>query len=92
MRWVGQAAVGKADDLVPGGESGVHLLSVLGCQLVGNQRPRHEPQSFQKLMEEPGGGLGITPGRDQDVQHDTVLVDSTPQVVVLPLDLDEHLV
>jgi hypothetical protein len=29
---------------------------------------------------------------DQDVQHVTVLVDSPPEVVLLPIDLEEDLI
>jgi hypothetical protein len=60
-------------------------------QLVSDQHPRHELQPSQKLAEEPGGGLGVTPRGDQDVQ-DIPLLEEVPQVVGLPTDLDEYLV
>lgn len=50
-------------------------------QLVGDQHPRRGPQPPQQLTKEPGGGLGVTPGGDQNVQHDTVLVNGPPQVL-----------
>jgi hypothetical protein len=61
-------------------------------QLVGDQDPRHGPQPRRQPTEEPLRGPGITAGGDQDVQNIPVLVDSPPQVVALPTDLDEHLV
>jgi hypothetical protein len=61
-------------------------------QLVGDQHPRHEPQTPEQLTEEAGGGLRVTPEGDQNVQNIPVLVDRPPQVVDLSTDLDEHLV
>jgi hypothetical protein len=61
-------------------------------QLVGDQHPRHEAQPREQLTEGPGSGLGVTPRRDQNVQHDTVLVNGPPQVVALAMDRDEDLV
>ncbi len=72
-----------------------HQLAVghtVAGRLVSDQHLRHGPQPPQQLTKEPGSGLGVTPGRDQNVQHGAVLVDRTPQVVGLAVDLDEHLV
>jgi hypothetical protein len=61
-------------------------------QLVGHQDPGHVLQSCEQLTKEPGGGLSVAVGGDQDVQHIPVLVHRAPQVVGLASDLDEHLV
>ena len=55
-----------------------HYHAVRGpvaAQFVGDDHPWHVPQSRQQLTKEPGGGLGIAPGLDEDVQDDTVLVN-----------------
>jgi hypothetical protein len=72
-----------------------HYHAVRGpvaAQFVGDDHPWHVPQSLQQLTKEPGGGLGVAPGGDQDVQNTPVLVDRPPQVVGLSVDLDEYLV
>lgn len=61
-------------------------------QLVGDQNPRHVLQSREQLAEKPGRGRGVTSGGNQDVQHIPVLVNRPPQIVSLPVDLDEYLV
>jgi hypothetical protein len=61
-------------------------------QLVGDQHPGHVPQSCEQLAEEPGRGLRVPPGGDQNVQHGALLVHRPPQIVGLPVDCDEHLV
>lgn len=64
----------------------------VAAQLVGDQHPGHVGQAREQLAKEPGRGLGVTPGRDQNVQDDAVVVDHPPQVVGLSVDLNEHLV
>jgi hypothetical protein len=61
-------------------------------QLVGHQHPGHVLQAREQLAEEPGRGLGVPPGGDQDVQHVPVLVDGAPQVLPLTVDREEYLV
>jgi hypothetical protein len=39
MWWPGSGGGAEADDLVPSGESGVHLMSVLGCGESVTARP-----------------------------------------------------
>lgn len=47
-------------------------------------------QAFQQLAEEALGCLIVASAQDQDVQHDTVLVDGVPETVLLATDADEH--
>jgi hypothetical protein len=61
-------------------------------ELVGDQHPGHVLQAREQLAEEPGGGLGVAPGGDQDVQHGAVLIHRPPQVLGLAVDLDEYLI
>jgi hypothetical protein len=49
-------------------------------------------QTVQKLSEEAPGGVSIAPGLNEDVEHDTVLIDGAPKVMPHPLDVDEDLV
>ncbi len=62
----------------------------VAAQFVGDDHPWHVPQSLQQLTK--GGGLGVTPGLDEDVQDDTVLDNRPLRVASLPIDLDKHLV
>jgi hypothetical protein len=61
-------------------------------ELIGDQHPGHVRQPLEQLAEEPGRGLRVAAGGDQDVQHAPILVHRTPQIVGLPTDLDEYLV
>ena len=62
------------------------------AELVGDDHPRHRPGPLQRFPEEaPGCGL-VAPVLQQDVEHVPVLVDSPPQVLLHPVDLDEDLV
>jgi hypothetical protein len=47
-------------------------------QLVGDQNPWHVPQSLEQLAEEPGRGVGVAPGLNEDVQNIPGLVNRTP--------------
>ncbi len=45
------------------------LGGTIAGKLVGDQHPRHGPQPREQLAEEPGRGLRVAPGGDQNVQH-----------------------
>ena len=45
---------------------------------------------FPQLTEEAGGGTPITPGLHEDVDHVAVLVHGPPQILLLPLDIEEQ--
>jgi hypothetical protein len=68
------------------------LSDAVAPQFVGHDHPRHALQAFQQTSEEALGGVGISPVLNKDVEHNAVLVDGTPEVVLNALDLDEHLV
>ena len=64
----------------------------VATQFVGDQHPRHVLQTGEQLPEEPGSGLGVAAGGDQDVQDVAVLVHRPPKIMNRAVDLDEHLV
>jgi hypothetical protein len=68
------------------------LSDAVAPQLVGHDHPRHVLQAFQQTSEEALGGVGISPVLNKDVEHNAVLVDGTPEVLLNALDPDEHLV
>ena len=47
-------------------------------------------QSLEQSFEESLGGFGVTACLNQDIEHDTVLIDGAPEIVRLALDPDEH--
>ena len=44
----------------------------IASQLVGHDHPRHILQTLQKPLEEGLRGVGIAPGLNQDVEHNTI--------------------
>ncbi len=64
----------------------------IASQLVGDQRPRHATLLLQQLAEESFGGFPITARLDEDIDHITVLIHRTPEVLTFALDRDEDLV
>jgi hypothetical protein len=64
----------------------------VGAELVGDQHPRDIAQLPEQLAKEPLGSLGIAPGLHQDVQHVSLLIHRPPEVLVLAVDADDHLV
>ena len=76
-------------------DHGRHHGTVRGrvtAQLVRDQPARLAALSFQQLAEEPLGRPLIAPRLHEDVKDVAVLVDSTPQILLPALDLDEQLV
>ena len=45
---------------------------------------------MEQSFEESLGGFGVTACLNQDIEHDTVLIDGAPEIVRLALDPDEH--
>jgi hypothetical protein len=74
---------------------GGHDLAVggaVGAELVSDDHPRHRVCLLHQAAEEAPGGCLVPPVLHEDVEHVAVLVDGPPQVLVLPVDLDEDLV
>ena len=68
------------------------LSDAIAPQLVGHDHPRYILQTLQKPLEEALRGVGIAPGLNEDVEHDAILIDGTPEIVLHASDSDEDLV
>jgi hypothetical protein len=68
------------------------MSHTVASQFIGHDHARHILKAFKQSSEESFGGPGITPGLNEDVEHDTVLIHCTPQIVVHALNPDEHLI
>ena len=68
------------------------LSDTVASQLVGHDHPRHTLKTFQQSLEEPFRGGPITSGLNQDVEHNAILIDRAPEIVLHALDPNEHLI
>ena len=64
----------------------------VALQLIRDEHPRHVPQTLQQLAEELFCGLFVPAALHQDVQDVAILIHGAPQVMLLAIDLDEHLI
>ena len=62
----------------------------IAAQLVRDQTSRYRSLAFQQLPEEARGGTPIAPGWHEDVDYVAVFVDRPPEIMLLPLDIDEQ--
>ena len=71
-----------------------HLLvcELVAGELVGHDDPRHILPPLEQFAEELYGGLGVSAGLDEDVEHVALLVDGAPEIVLLAVDANVHLV
>ncbi len=68
------------------------LSDAVAPQLVGHDHPRYILQTLQKLLEEALRGVRIAPGLNEDVEHNAILIDGTPEMVLHASNSDEDLV
>ncbi len=68
------------------------MSDAVAPQLVGHNHPRLILQTLQQPIEEPCRRLGIGPSLDEDVEHNAILIDGAPEIVLHALDTDEDLV
>ena len=61
-------------------------------ELVSHDHSRDVLQTLQKPPEEALGGVGIAPGLNEDVEHNAILIDDAPEVMLQALDPDEDFV
>ena len=75
-------------------DTGQQLASshTIASQLVGDDHSRHVLQTLQQPPEEALGGFGIASVLNEDVEHNAVLIDGTPEIMLHALDPDEHFV
>jgi hypothetical protein len=68
------------------------LSDAVAPQLVGYDHPRHVLQTLQQSLEEPLCSVRIAPGLNQDIEHNAILIDGAPEIMLHTLDPKEHLV
>src|SRR4051794_2932207 len=64
----------------------------VALELVGDDHPRRILQALQQLAEEALGGFGIAPALHQNIEHVAVLVNGTPEIVLLATDAEKDLI
>ena len=68
------------------------LSDAVASQFVSDDHSRQVLQALQQSPEEALGSIGVAPVLNKDVEHNTVLIHGTPEIVLHALDPDEHLV
>ena len=68
------------------------LRDAVASQLIGHNCARHISKTLQQPSKETFGCLGIPLWLNEDVEHDAVLIHSTPKIVLYSTNPDEHLV
>ena len=91
MRSLGSVILILTGSVSHGGED-LTMGSAIASKLVCHQLPRCLPLVLQHFAEEAFGGFAISPARHQNVDHVSILIHRSPQIVSLALDRDEELV
>jgi hypothetical protein len=68
------------------------LSDAMAPQRVGHDHPGYILQTLQKLLAEALRGVGIAPGLNEDVEHNALPIDGTPEILLHASDSDEDLV
>lgn len=66
--------------------------NAIAPQPVGHDHPLHVVRTIQKPAEETHRRAAIAPSLGQDVKHDAVLGDRTPEIVLGTLDPSEEFI
>src|SRR5437762_8852881 len=64
----------------------------VALQLVGDEHTRGSTLLLEELAEQAFGGLLVAPALDENVENEAVLVDGTPEPVLLSGDADDDLI
>ena len=64
----------------------------VASQLISHDHAWHVLKAFQQAAKEALRGFGVPPWLNQDVEHNAVLIDGTPKIVLHAPDPDEHFV
>jgi hypothetical protein len=64
----------------------------IAFKFVSDHHSRHVLQALQQPLEEALRSAGVGSWLNENVEHHTILIDGTPQVMLDALDPDEHLV
>src|SRR5436305_8249253 len=62
------------------------------AQLVSNDHAWSMPSGSQQPAEETHGSKSITLSLHKDIDHDSMLIDGSPEIVRNAVDLEEHLI
>ena len=73
-------------------EKQLTMRDAIAAQLVGHDDAWLILQTLQQSLEKALCRIGITAWLNQDVEHNPILVDGAPEVVLNTLDPDEHLI
>ena len=68
------------------------LRSVIRPKLVGDHHPWRTALPLQQLAHQTLGCLGVVAALHQNIENETVLIDGTPQPMLLPTDRNDGLV
>lgn len=68
------------------------LRHTVAAQFVGDENARYILQALQQALEETLRRPRIAAALHQDIEHDAVLVNGTPQVAQHALDPNEHFI
>src|SRR5258706_3270758 len=68
------------------------LGSGVALQLVGDQHTRGSTLLLEELAEQALGGLLVAPALDENIKNEAVLVDGTPEPMLLPREADDELI
>ena len=64
----------------------------VGSELVGHDGGWSDALLLQEFSHQLERRLAVSPWLNEDVEHDAVLIDGTPQIMLHSLDPDEHLI
>jgi len=64
----------------------------IAAKLVSDELPRRPLLVFQDLTKEALGSFPVSVAGDQDIEDVAILIHSSPKIMVLAADRDEHLV
>src|ERR1700751_1812012 len=71
---------------------GLPLGRGVALQLVGDEHTRGSTLLLEELAEQPFGGLRVAPALDENIENEAVLVDGTPEPMLLPGEAADPLV
>jgi len=91
MRVLGSIVL-PAACLMPLRQAEITQSSAVRWQFVGDESIRNETLAFEQFSHQFERCLLVSPGLNQDIQHFALAIDSTPEVHLLAVDGDKHLV
>lgn len=71
---------------------GLCLCGIAGPQLIGDYDPRRMALSLQQFAHQPPGSFRVAPTLYENVEHETILIDSAPEPVFLATDRNDDFV